>query len=200
MEYNAVDGINAHEYRLRKINDIQKEIESERQKRIALLEKYKQAVKAVDVTNSALALLSVGLAAVGIGILSTVVAAPVAIVLQSAGALAGLFLVASRPVGKKLALKVEKHEKIKALADAKLYSISHHISKAIEDDYISDEEYSHVLSELEKFNQTKEEIRSKITTEGGQDRTVDAIGEDIVTSLQNSRNTFDKNKDTKTTT
>ncbi len=87
----VVDGAveNAHEYRLRKINDIQKELESERQKRNLLVEKYKRAVKAIDVTNSTLALLSIGLATVGIGVLSTAVAAPVAIALQSAGAVAG---------------------------------------------------------------------------------------------------------------
>ncbi len=98
-------------------------------------------------------------------------------------------LIASRPVGKKLALKAEKHEKIKALVDTKLYSISHHISKAIEDEFISDEEYSHVLSELENFNQTKEEIRSKKTT-------ADTAEEDMVKTLQKYQHTIDMKKDT----
>ena len=57
---------------------------------------------------------------------------------------------------------MEKHEKIKTLAEVKLNTISDYVSKALEDDYISDEEYSLILNELVKFNEMKEEIRSKI--------------------------------------
>ena len=56
----------------------------------------------------------------------------------------------------------KKHEKNKTLADAKLNTISDLISKALADDQISDEKDSLILSELDKFNQMKEEIRSKI--------------------------------------
>jgi hypothetical protein len=61
-------------------------------------------------------------------------------------------------------MKAEKHEKIKTLTEAKLNTISDHISKALKDDMISDEEYSLILDELEKFYSMKEEIRSKIKT------------------------------------
>lgn len=59
-------------------------------------------------------------------------------------------------------MKAEKHEKIKTLADAKINTISDHISKALKDNTISHDEYSLILDELEKFNCMKEEIRSKI--------------------------------------
>ena len=48
-------------------------------------------------------------------------------------------------------LKAEKHEKIKMLAGAKLNTINDHISKALKDEKISDEEYSLILSESAKF-------------------------------------------------
>ena len=58
--------------------------------------------------------------------------------------------------------KLMMNEKIKTLADVKLNTICDYIEKALMDDNISDEEYSLMLSEIEKFNNKKEEIRSKI--------------------------------------
>ena len=66
-----------------------------------------------------------------------------------------------RVVNRKFTLKVEKHEKIKTLAVVKLNMISDYVSKALEDGYISDDEYSLILNELTKFNEMKEEIRSE---------------------------------------
>lgn len=51
---------------------------------------------------------------------------------------------------------------IKMLTDTKLNTISDHISKALKDHQISDEEYSLILSELKIFNQMKKEIRTKV--------------------------------------
>ena len=73
----------------------------------------------------------------------------------------GALCLIGRQINKQLDLKREKHEKIKTLAEAKLNSISDYISKALEDDNISEQEFSIVLSELEKFSNMKEEVRSK---------------------------------------
>ena len=59
-------------------------------------------------------------------------------------------------------MKAEKHEKIKVLAEAKLNTISDHISKALIDGVVDDKEFSLILSELEKYKEMKEEIRKKI--------------------------------------
>ena len=75
---------------------------------------------------------------------------------------AGVFSAVGRVVNRKLSLKAEKHKRIKTLAEAKLNMISDYVSKALEDDYISDDEYSLILNELTKFNEMKEEIRSEI--------------------------------------
>ena len=64
-------------------------------------------------------------------------------------------------VNKKVILKAENHEKNKMLTGAKLNTINDHISKALKDEKISDEEYSLILSESAKFEQIKEDIRSR---------------------------------------
>ena len=55
----------------------------------------------------------------------------------------------------KLNLKAEKHEKIKVLSEAKLNTINDHISKALMDNHVTDEEFSLNLSELEKFREMR---------------------------------------------
>src|ERR1043165_4537815 len=83
-------------------------------------------------------------------------------VLQGVAVGAGVFSVIGPVINRKFTLKAEKHEKIKTLAEAKLNTISDYVSKALEDDNISDEEYSLILNEREKFNEMKDEIRSKM--------------------------------------
>ena len=72
---------------------------------------------------------------------------------------AGLLFIVGGFVSRHLILKAEKHHKIKLLADKKLNIISDLVSKALDDETISDEEFSLVLSELDKFFDKKEKIR-----------------------------------------
>ena len=156
-----VDGT-AHSYRLQKISEIQNNIEKERDKRAALSKKYHRSVNIIRLADEILIGATLGLGVAGIGILSTIIAAPIAIAMEGTAIGAGVLSIIGGQVNKKHVLKAEKHEKIKTLADAKLNTISDHISKALKDNMISDEEYSLILSELEKFSTMKEEIRSKI--------------------------------------
>ena len=61
---------------------------------------------------------------------------------------------------KKATTKAEKHLKIKTLATAKLNTIATHVSKAMMDDFISDEEFKLIMEEMEKYKALKEEVRS----------------------------------------
>ena len=45
--------------------------------------------------------------------------------------------------------KAEKHEKIKTIASAKLDTITLHVSKALSDNKVTDEEFKLILEELE---------------------------------------------------
>src|SRR5678816_3797638 len=161
MKTDAVEGT-AHAYRLAKIVEIQKEIETERDKRAGLNMKYRKGVRIINVVDTISDLVALASTASTIAVLSTIVVAPVAVALQGLAVGASVFSMIGRVVNRKFTLKVEKHEKIKTLAVVKLNTISDYVSKALEDDHISDEEYSLILNELVKFNEMKEEIRSKI--------------------------------------
>ena len=62
---------------------------------------------------------------------------------------------------KKPTSKAKKHEKIKMIASAKLDTITSHVSKALSDNKVTDEEFRLILEELEKYKVMKGEVRSK---------------------------------------
>src|ERR1043165_6480126 len=161
MKTVAVDG-SAQAYRLGKITEIQNELEREREKRSALSTKYNRSVKIINGIDIVLGVATMGLAISGIGVLSTVVAVPVVIAMEGIAIVAVVLRFIGGRVNKKLAVKAGKHEKIKTLVETKLNTISEYISKALEDGGISDDEYCLILHEFEKYNEMKEEIRSKI--------------------------------------
>ena len=154
-----------HSFALDEIKEIQRDIKDERERRAALAKKYHRASNIIDGIDYALITASVGLEVTGIALLSTIVAVPLALITGGVGLAVGALSIIGTAVNKKLMLKAEKHEKIKMLAGAKLNTINDHISKALKDEKISDEEYSLILGESAKFEQMKEEIRSKIRVE-----------------------------------
>ena len=76
--------------RLQHIAEFKFRLEKERNFRASLYKKYKRGVNIVDGIDIALALTSVGLVASGIGLLSTIIAAPVAIGIQAGAVVCGL--------------------------------------------------------------------------------------------------------------
>lgn len=152
----------AHAYRLQKIGEVQKELEAERDKRSTLSKKYHRSVKIIGGLDNVLVVSTMGLGVAGIGVLSTIIAAPVAIAMEAAALGAGALSLIGTQVNKKLIHKAEKHEKIKVLAESKLNTISDHISKALIDGFIDDAEYALILSELDKFKEMKSEVRNKV--------------------------------------
>ena len=150
-----------YNYRLQKIGEIQKEIENEKKKRIHLSKKYHRAFRIISFVDTTLQASGVALGVVGIGFLSTIAAAPVAIACEGVAIGAGFLSIIGGQVNKKLALKAEKHEKVKVLAESKLNTINSHISKALIDSIVSDSEYELILSELQKFKEMMKEIRAK---------------------------------------
>ena len=102
-----------------------------------------------------------GLGIGGLGLLSTIVAAPIVIVMEGVALGTGALSIVGKYVNKKISAKAEKHERIKTLAVSKLNTISSYISKALVDNKISDEEFQLILSELDKYRELKEEVRRK---------------------------------------
>jgi hypothetical protein len=162
-EIHFVQG-SAHSYRLQKISEIQKMITQERDKRATLSKKYHRSVRIINVADNILVGLTMGLGVAGIGLLSTIIAAPITIAMEAVALGTGALSIIGSQVNRKLEMKAEKHEKIKTLAESKLNTISDHISKALKDNQISDEEFSLIMSELEKFSNLKEDIRTNVKT------------------------------------
>ena len=103
------------------------------------------------------------MAATGVGLLTTIIATPVAI---ATGAIAsGLLGAGGRFVCRKLEAKARKHDQIRVLAVSKLNSIADRISAALTDDKVS-EEFHLILSEVDKYDQMKAEIRRGRQKEG----------------------------------
>ena len=105
--------------------------------------------------------ITLGAGAGGIALLSTVVASPVVIPLEGMTLFTGFLSIIGKYRVKKSTSKAEKHEKIKTIASTKLDTISSHISKALRDKKVTDEEFQLILEEWEKYKVMKEEVRAK---------------------------------------
>ena len=149
-----------HSYRLKVIADIQKFLEDEIQKREAFSKKYFRWSKIINIGDSVLIGLTVCAEGVGIALSATGVGAPVGLGFGIGGAITGALSLAGNIISKKTRTKAEKHLKIKTIASAKLDTIASHISKAMMDNFVSDEEFKLIMDEMNKYKAMKEEIRS----------------------------------------
>ena len=77
-------------------------------------------------------------------------------------AIAGLLAI---PGSRLCSKKATKHDEIRMLALSKLNTVHSHISKALDDCLISDEEYKLIRDEVEKYRTMKDEIRRKSVTD-----------------------------------
>ena len=157
---NNINEDRGHSYRLKVITDVQKFLEEEIQKRDAFSKKYFRIANIVNMVDNGLIVITIGVEGTGAVLLSTGVGAPFALALGISGAVTGGISLIGNIFSKKATTKAEKHLKIKTLAMAKLDTIASHISKAMMDDYISDEEFKLIMSEMDKYKAMKEEIRS----------------------------------------
>lgn len=146
-------------FRLQKITEIQKKMEEIKETRYNLNKKYNKAIKIFNVIDNSLLVITACLGVSGIGLLSTIVAAPIALTLESVAIGSGLLNMIIKHINKTMISKAEKHEKIKTLADSKLNTINDLISKSLEDNHISDIEFNLIISELVKLNNMIDSIK-----------------------------------------
>ena len=146
---------------MQKIKKIEAFLEKEVATREALSKKYFRAARIVDNVDTVLIMITLGGDAGGVALLSTVIAAPTVIAIEGVALFTGFLSIIGKYSVKKSTSKAEKHEKIKTIASAKLDTIASHISKALSDNKVTDEEFQLILEELEKCKVMKEEVRSK---------------------------------------
>ena len=149
-----------HSYRLKIIREVQEFLEEEIKNREACSKKYFRIAKVVNTIDNALITITIGAEGTSAVLLSTGVGAPFALALGISGVVTGAISLIGNYFSKKAMTKAEKHLKIKTLAMAKLDTIASHVSKAMMDDFISDEEFKLIMEEMEKYKAMKEEIRN----------------------------------------
>ena len=157
---NGGEDDRGHSYRLNVIRDIQKFFEEEIKQREAFSKKYFRIAKVVNMIDNGLITITIGAEGVGAILLATGAGAPFALALGISGAATGLISLIGNIFSKKATTKAEKHLKIRTLAVAKLDTIVSHISKAMTDNFISDEEFKLILEEMNKYKTLKEEVRT----------------------------------------
>ena len=157
----AAQDYESQTYRLQKIEEAEKFLRDEIDKRNNLAKQFKRRATASTISDTSLVTAVTLLGFASAATLATGVGTPISVVLVSAGVLLGLGSGVIHKTQKIFESKAKKHEKIKTLAESKLDSISELVSKAIEDANISHEEYRFVLKEVEHYRKMKEEIRTK---------------------------------------
>ena len=160
--------LNAEDFRLKKINDLLKELSDEAEHYRQVAKKYKRTHSIVHKSAVGLGSLSVGLSSGALATALTgfgIVASPA---LAGVATICGLSSVGFTFVSKRLERKVTKHEKIYTLALAKRNSVNELVSKALADKQISDIEFRIITREVEKYHQLKAAIWNgvkKVTNE-----------------------------------
>ena len=149
-----------HSYRLKIIREVQEFLEGEIKNREAYSKKYFRVAKVVNMADNTLITITIGAEIASAVLMSTGVGAPFALALGISGVVTGAISLIGNFFSKKATTKAEKHLKIKTLATAKLDTIASHVSKAMMDDFISDEEFKLIMEEMEKYKALKEEIRN----------------------------------------
>ena len=156
---NEITQINAEDFRLKKISDLQTELSNEADHYRQVAKKYKRTHSMTHISAVGLGSLSAGLssatlatALTGFGIVASPALAGVATVF-------GLLSAGFTVVSKRLERKVTKHEKIYTLAVAKLNSVSELASKALADKRISDSEFTIILREVQKYHELKKTLK-----------------------------------------
>ena len=149
-----------HGYRLNIIRELQTFLEEEIKKREAFSKKYFRIAKIVNMVDNGLIIVITGAEVTAAALLATGAGSPLAVALGISGAVTGGISLIGNIFSKKATTKAEKHLKIKTLAVAKLDTITMHVSKALLDNYISNEEFNLIIEETNKYKTMKEEIRN----------------------------------------
>ena len=149
-----------HSYRLNIIREVQNFLEEEIKKREAFSKKYFRISRIINIVDNGLFAVTLGAEGAGSVLLLTGVGAPFAAALAIGGMVVGGISIIGNFYSRKARTKGEKHLRISERAISKLDTIASHISKALMDDFVSNEEFNLILEEMNKYKALKEEIRN----------------------------------------
>ena len=148
-------------FRLQKSSEVLQNLDREIKHYEEVRKKYNRARSVFTKISICGGLISVVLSASGLGTSLTGFGAIVGVPLGVVGGIFGALSVGFGTASKRLSNKVSKHEQTVSIAKSKLNTIQDIFSKAMKDNKISDQEFSIILAESEKFEKLKLEIRQK---------------------------------------
>ena len=149
------------QFRLNKISEIRDFLENEVDQRDKLRRKYKTVWNVCYNTAQVSGLVALGLGGGAVGTIATGVGAVVSIPLGGVAiggsVLSGLCVA----LGKSMMKKVEKHESVKRTAESSLNTVNDLVSRALEDGIVSNEDFHHILREMENYRGHKVGIKHR---------------------------------------
>jgi len=148
-------------FRLQKTNDALGSLEKEVKHYENVRKNYKRTQSTFSKLSMGTGVVSVILGSSGLGTSLSGFGIVVGVPLGALAGVFGLTSVGCAAVSKRLSKNVSKHDQTLAMARAKVNTIRDLVSKALKDNKISDEEFSLILSEVNKFEALKKEIRQK---------------------------------------
>ena len=156
-----IENKEASDYRLKHIKDVKQELERTSDIRKSLRKRYSNLNSSLDYSNYALNTVSCISGVSSVSLLSTVALVPVSVGLGGVSAGCGVASVIVTKLNKKFKHKQDKHRDIYNLCENKLNTINSILSKALNDGFISNEEFDLILKEEKHFREMKESIKSK---------------------------------------
>ena len=152
-----------HDFPLSKVNEIAAELAHEVQHYRLVGKEYKLAKTVANWLAGSCDVLSTAAFTASLDTALSFVEPPAAVPLAAFGwcfALASSRFVVT---GKRLDAKIKTHHKIVTLALAKRDTVDRLLSKAIQDNRVSDAEFQIIVPKLEQYNILKEKVRAKLT-------------------------------------
>ena len=149
------------QFRLTKISEIRDFLDSEIQARDKLRRKYKAVWNVFYNVAQVSGVLAVGSGTGAVGTLATGVGSFVSIPLGGIAIAGGVVSGTCVALGKATMKKVEKHESVKRTAESSLNTVNNLVSRALEDGQVSNEDFHHILREMENYRGHKAGIKHR---------------------------------------
>ena len=143
------------QFRLNKISEIRNFLENEVDQRGKLRRKYKTLWNVFYNTAQVSGVVALGSGGGAIGTMATGVGAVVSIPLEGVAIIGSVLSGVCVALGKATMKKVEKHESVKRTAESSLNTVDNLVSRALEDGIVSNEDFHHILREMEKLQRTQ---------------------------------------------
>ena len=153
------------DYRLKKINDCQKELENEISHYRRISKKYKRAKTIINAFAATTGTLTVVLSTASLATLLSGIAAIAGVPIAGIATLMGITSTAAGVSSERLNARVTKHEKTVSLAESQHLSVSRLVSKAMSDGSISDLEFNLILREIDNYYSLKSQLRREVKIE-----------------------------------